>query len=32
MSEKIGPVSLSEDEEILFLGRDLFNEKNIPRK
>ena len=32
MSEKIGPVSLSEDEEILFLGRDLFNEKKYSEK
>jgi len=32
MSEKIGPVSLSEDEEILFLGRDFFNEKKYSEK
>lgn len=32
MSEKIGPVSFSEDEEILFLGRDLFNEKKYSEK
>ena len=32
MSEKIGPVSFSEDEEILFLGRDLFNEKRYSEK
>jgi cell division protease FtsH len=32
MSEKIGPVSFSEEGEILFLGRDLFNEKKYSEK